>query len=118
MDIAAECAALQQESAGLILGGKTQSPLEPEGIGEGRACKEAGVIAAGQFFQSLEVIVLPNSYSQAFGFVSQDSIHEFTAIIRKLGFELISKAAGPRSFHAQTGTAELVGTPPEFIRDR
>src|SRR3546814_11212511 len=81
IDIASECAALQQGSAGLRLGGKTQSPLEPEGIGEGRAFKEAGVIAAGQFFQSLEVIVLANSESQAFGFVSQDSIHEFNAII-------------------------------------
>src|SRR3546814_12666203 len=92
--IAAECAALQQESAGLILGGKTQSPLEPESIGEGRAFKEAGVIAAGKFFQSLEVIVLANSESQAFGFVGQDSIHELNAIIRKIGFELIAKAAG------------------------
>src|SRR3546814_14441068 len=85
------------------------SPLEPEGIGEGRAFKEAGVIAAGQFFQSLEVIVLANSESQAFGFVSQDSIHEFNAIIRKIGFELIAKAAGNRSFHAEAGTADPVG---------
>src|SRR3546814_1160264 len=115
--IAAECAALQQESAGLILGGKTQSPLEPEGICEGRAFKEAGVIAAGQFVQSLEVIVLANSESQAFGFVSQDSIHEFNAIIRKIGFELIAKAAGNRSFHAEAGTADLVGEAQAVIRD-
>src|SRR3546814_14703893 len=88
IDIAAECAALQQESAGLILGGKTQSPLETEGIGEGRAFKEAGVIAAGQFFQSLEVLVLANSESQAFVLVRLDSIHEFTAIINKTGFSI------------------------------
>src|SRR3546814_21011852 len=96
MDIAAECAALQQESAGLILAGKTQSPLEPEGIGEGRAFKEAGVIAAGQFFQSLEVIVLANSERQAFGFVSQDSIHEFNALIRKIGLDRKSVVSGKR----------------------
>src|SRR3546814_518553 len=105
------------ESAGLILGGKTQSPLEPEGIGEGRAFKEAGVIAAGQFFQSLEVIVLANSESQAFGFVSQDSIHEFNAIIRTIGFELRAKAAGNRSFHAEAGTAYRVGEAQAVIRD-
>src|SRR3546814_12678042 len=76
-------------------------------MGECREFKEAGVIDAGQFFQSLEVIVLANSESQAFGFVSQDSIHEFNAIIRKIGFELIAKAAGNRSFHAEAGTADL-----------
>src|SRR3546814_19115259 len=83
IDIAAECAALQQESAGLILGGKTQSPLEPEGIGEGRACKEGVVIAAGQFLQSLEVMVLATRESKAFGFVRQGRITEVNAINHK-----------------------------------
>src|SRR3546814_4980664 len=73
-------------------------------------------MAAGQFFQSLEVSVLANSESQAFGFVSQDSIHEFNAIIRKIGVELIAKAAGNRSFHAEAGTAALVGDAPALIR--
>ncbi len=117
-EVVGEDAALQQQCAGRIFGRNARAADEVEGVGKGRTLDEAGIVAARQFFQPLEAIVLADGELQGSVIVGHERVEQYDVAFGEIGLDLISEAAGDRSAETHADAAQFVRKAERGIGDR
>ena len=107
--IAGEQARLEQQVGQAILRRKSDPALETEGVGIAGALDKAGVIAARQFLQPLEIIVLARGQRQPAMFIGEKGVGQLDIIAGKIRFQLVAEAARDRARGTQPDAPRLAG---------
>ena len=108
-DIGGENPGLKQQVRHAIFRRNADPALEAEGIGIGGALDKAGVVAARQFFQPLEIVVLAHGQRQPAVFIGENRVGQFDIIVGEIRFQLVAEATRDRSRNAEPDAPGFVG---------
>ena len=116
-NIGGEHTGLKQQVRHAILRRKPDPPFKAESIGISGALDKAGVVAARQFFQPLEIVVLARRHRQPAVFISEKGIGQVNLVTGKIRFQLVAETARDRSRGAQPDPPRFIGKTESVVDD-